>query len=105
MLYYNIFKLTDPLKRSRDILVDILKGYGMDDRSSIPHRGLKFSLIHSVHTGTGTHPVSYGMGIGGSFPWGKTVKAETNHLPSPSDEVRNDETIPPLPPYFFAELC
>jgi hypothetical protein len=31
----------------------------------------EFSLLRLVQTGSGTHPVSYSMGIGGSFPGSK----------------------------------
>jgi hypothetical protein len=34
-----------------------------------PARGKRFSLLHSVQTGSGAHPASYPMGTGGgSFP-------------------------------------
>jgi hypothetical protein len=32
-----------------------------------------FSLLHSVQTGTGTHPASYPMGTRGSFPGDKVA--------------------------------
>jgi hypothetical protein len=34
-----------------------------------------FSLLHSVHTDSGAHPVSYAMGTGSSFPRGKAAEA------------------------------
>jgi hypothetical protein len=33
-----------------------------------------FSLRHRVQTGSGTHPTSYEMGTGGSFPGNKSAK-------------------------------
>jgi hypothetical protein len=33
------------------------------------------SQLHSVHTGSGAHPVSYPMDTGGSFSGGKTAGA------------------------------
>jgi hypothetical protein len=40
-------------------------GYGLDDRSLIPRRGMDF-FLHSVQTGTGTHSLLY-MGYWGAF--------------------------------------
>jgi hypothetical protein len=34
-----------------------------------------FSLLHSVQTGSGSHPASYPMGTGGCLPGGKAVVA------------------------------
>jgi hypothetical protein len=34
-----------------------------------------FSLIHSIQTGSGTHPASYPVGTGDSFPGGKAAGA------------------------------
>jgi hypothetical protein len=42
--------------------------YGLDGRGSFPGRVKEFSLVHSVKTGSVAHPVSYPMGIRGSFP-------------------------------------
>jgi hypothetical protein len=53
--------------------VSIALGYGLDDRGSrlqFPAGAGNFSLHHSVQIGSGVHPVSYPMGIGGLFPWG-----------------------------------
>jgi hypothetical protein len=54
--------------RSRDSLVGIATGYGLDERgggSSSPGRVKKSSLLHIVQTGSGVHPTSYKMGTGG----------------------------------------
>jgi len=32
-----------------------------------------FSLCHCIQTGSGAHPASYPMGIGGSLPRGKVA--------------------------------
>jgi hypothetical protein len=37
--------------------------------------GQEISLLHRVQTGSGAHPASYPMGIGGSFPGGKVAGA------------------------------
>jgi hypothetical protein len=42
---------------------------------SIPGRDKIFFLLHSVQTSSGTHPASYPMGTGGSFPGSKAVGA------------------------------
>jgi hypothetical protein len=41
-----------------DVSVGIAKGYGLDDRSSIPGCIKNISLFHSVQTGSGAHPAS-----------------------------------------------
>jgi hypothetical protein len=38
---------------------------------------VSFSLLHSVQTGSGVHPVSYTMDIGGDFPVGKATVARS----------------------------
>jgi hypothetical protein len=51
-------------------------GYRLDDRGSVPGRRQKyFSLLHIVQPGSGTHPGSYRIDIGVSFPRGKTAVA------------------------------
>jgi hypothetical protein len=52
-----------------------LKAGWQRNRGSIPGRRMRFSLLHSVQTGTGTQPASYPMGTGGSFPGGKVAGA------------------------------
>jgi hypothetical protein len=37
--------------------------------------GQECSLLHVSQTGSGTHPASYQMGTGGSFPGGKAAEA------------------------------
>jgi hypothetical protein len=48
----------------------------------------KFSLLHRVQTGSGSHPASYAMGTRGPFPGGKAAGREADHSPSPSAEVK-----------------
>jgi hypothetical protein len=38
-------------------------------------KGQEVYLLHVVQTGSGVHPTSYAMGIGGSFPGGKAAGA------------------------------
>jgi hypothetical protein len=66
------------IKQSRDSSVGMALGYGLDDRGSrvrFPARAWNFSLHHRVQNGSGSHPGSYPMGTGGSFPGGKAVEA------------------------------
>jgi short subunit dehydrogenase-like uncharacterized protein len=42
--------------------------YEVDDRGSIPGRCKRCSILYSVQTGSGVHPVSYPMATGDSFP-------------------------------------
>jgi hypothetical protein len=60
---------------SRVSSVGIPMGYRLDARGSIPSRAKYVSLLHSDQTGFGTHPVSYPMGTGGSFPGDKAARA------------------------------
>jgi hypothetical protein len=39
-----------------------------------PSGGKRFLLLHSVQTGSGTHPAYYPMGTVGSFPNGKAAE-------------------------------
>jgi len=45
-----------------------------------------FSLPHHVQTGSGTHPASYPMGTGGSFPGDKAAGREADHSPPSNAE-------------------
>jgi hypothetical protein len=63
---------------SRDSSVDIVTGYGLAYRMigvRFPAGAGNFPLRHRVQTGSGTHPSSYPMGTGGSFPEGKAARA------------------------------
>jgi hypothetical protein len=37
-------------------------GYGLDGRGSIPAKGMRFFLPHSVQSGSGAQPAFYSMG-------------------------------------------
>jgi hypothetical protein len=61
--------------RSRDSVVGIATGYRLDVRGvrvQVPV-GKEFSFLHFVQNGSGAHPTSYPMGIGGSFPGSKAA--------------------------------
>jgi hypothetical protein len=65
-------------RENRDSSVGIATGYGLDDRGSrvrFPAGAGNFSLHQRVQNGSGTHPASYPMGTGGSFPGGKAARA------------------------------
>jgi hypothetical protein len=49
--------------------------YGLVGWISIPDRGRDFSLLHSIQTLSGTHPASYPMSTGSSFPAGEVTGA------------------------------
>jgi hypothetical protein len=66
------------LSLRQDSSVGIVTDYGLDDRMigvRFPAVAGKFSLRHRVQTGSGTHPASYPMGTGGSFPGDKAAGA------------------------------
>jgi hypothetical protein len=65
------------INRSRDSVVGIATGYGLDDRGvevRVPV-GSRIFLLHVLQTGSGAHPDSYPMGTGDSFPGDKAVGA------------------------------
>jgi hypothetical protein len=69
------------LMRNLDSSVGIVMGYGPAWPTLNSKKGKKiFSLLHGVHTGSGTQLPSYPMGIGGSFPGDKTVGARSWQL-------------------------
>jgi hypothetical protein len=59
---------------SRNSSVGIVKGYQLDGLGSNPGRD-KRSVLHSVHTSSGPHPVSYPVGTRGSYPRSKVARA------------------------------
>jgi hypothetical protein len=87
---------------SRDSSVGIATGYGLDDRGSISGKGRGFSLFNSVHTGSGAHTASYPMGTGGSLPWVKRPRRESDHSSSSNSEVNNGKLYLHSPYFFVA---
>jgi hypothetical protein len=78
---------------SRDSVVSIATGYGLDDRGVgvwVPV-GSRFSLLHVVHTGSGVNPTSYPMGYGGSFPGGEAAEAWSWQITS--SQCRGQENV------------
>jgi hypothetical protein len=67
--------------------------YGMDDRAIEVRSptGAGFSSSPCVQTGSGTHPASYPMGTGGSFPGGNARPgSDADHSLPSSAEVKNE---------------
>jgi hypothetical protein len=60
--------------------------------------GLGFHSEQVIQTGSGAHPDSYPMGIGGSFLGVKPLGHEADHSLPSSAEVKNGEAISPPPP-------
>jgi hypothetical protein len=60
---------------SRNSLVGIATGYGLDDRGVRVRVPLsqEYCLLHVAQTGTGVHPASYPLGTGGCLPWVKAT--------------------------------
>jgi hypothetical protein len=77
---------------NRDRSVGIATDCGLDGRGSIPQRGNKFSLLHSVQTGTEAHPVP--------FPEVKLSRREAYSSPPSSAEFKNGGAVTPLPHTF-----
>jgi hypothetical protein len=90
--------------RIRDSAVGIATGYRLDDRGVGVRvlAGWRFSLLHVVQTGSGVHPTSYPMGIGGgSFPGVKQQGREPDHSPPATAEVKKMWIYTSIPPYAF----
>jgi hypothetical protein len=71
--------------------VSIVTDYELDDGFlSASGEEKDFSSSLSVQTGSGAHPASYPMGMGGPFPGGKMwVGRDADHSPPSSVEVKN----------------
>jgi hypothetical protein len=83
------------MHRSRDSVVGISTGYGLDDRG----------VGIWVPVGSGAHPASYPMGTEGPFPGGKRQGREADHSPPASAEVKKMWIYTTTPPYAFITYC
>jgi hypothetical protein len=77
---------------SRGSSGSIVSDYGLDDRAIVV-RSLTgaedFSSSPCIQPGSGAHPASYLMGIGGPFPGGKArPQRDPDHSPPSSAEVK-----------------
>jgi hypothetical protein len=67
--------------------VSIVSDYTLDDRAGAKN----FSSSLRVQTGSGAHPASCTMGIGGPFPGGKARQGrDADHSLPSSTEVENE---------------
>jgi hypothetical protein len=88
---------------SRDSVVGIATGNGLDDRGvgfRVPV-GSEFSLLHVVQTGSGTHPTSYPMGTGDIFLGIKRPGREGGHSLPASAEAKKTWIYLSTPTYAF----
>ena len=63
----------------------------------LPAPARKYSVLHSVHTGSGAHPTSCPMGAGSVSQGVKRPGREADRSHPSSAEVKNGGAIPPLP--------
>jgi hypothetical protein len=84
---------------SRDSAVATATVYEPDDRGV----GREISFLHIDQTGSGTHPASYPMRMGGAFPEGKAAGAWSWPLASNYYRSKNTWIYTPTPPYTFME--
>jgi hypothetical protein len=59
----------------QDSSVGIATGSRLDGRGFIHSRGRDFPLVNSIQTVSESHPASFTIGTGGSFPGGKEAGA------------------------------
>jgi hypothetical protein len=71
-------------------------GYGLDGLVLLPAWHY-FSLLHSILTESGAHPVSYSVDTGGDFPRSKAAGVLGRRSPPSSAEVKSGGAIAPLP--------
>jgi hypothetical protein len=89
ILIFNLHSLSNNYEcknRSRDSVVGIENGYGLDDRGvgvRVPVWSRKF--LHVIQTGSGVHPTSNPMGTGVKLPgrqayYSRPASAEVNKM-------------------------
>jgi hypothetical protein len=94
IIWLSFFSFCMYVQESRGSSVGLALVYGLEDRGSrvrFPPGSGNFSLHHRVQNGSGTHPASYPVGTGGSFPGGKAAGAWR------VQRSRMHGAIPPLP--------
>jgi hypothetical protein len=79
---------------SRDSSVGIAAGWTASVR--FPAGASDFPLLHSLQTGSWSHPASYPVGTGDSLKVKRSGR-DADHSPLSIAEVKNGGTIPPLP--------
>jgi hypothetical protein len=73
--YLILFFVANILKVSRGSVVGIATGWMIEKWEFEFRECQEFSLLHIVHTGSGTSPTSYRIDTVGSFPEGKAAEA------------------------------
>jgi hypothetical protein len=64
-----------------------------------PTEAEDFSSGFCIQTGSGAHPASFLMGVGGPFPGGNVQPCHNaDHSPPPATEINNEQVIPPVFP-------
>jgi hypothetical protein len=53
-------------------------------------------IIYSIHAGSGAHPASYPVGMGGSLPGVKQPGREADHSSPSNAKVKNGGAVPLL---------
>jgi hypothetical protein len=78
----------------------------MDDRVSTPGRVRERNFfLHRVQTCSETHPASYPMGTGRSYPWIKRLDHEADRSLPPSAEDKNVWSYTSIPLFVFMAWC
>jgi hypothetical protein len=96
LIHFNLFHgQFVSVYNSAAMLIRLLIG-GQRDRCSIPSRCNNVSVLWSLQTGSGAHPVSNSMHIQGSFSGGRAAGAWSWPLTPFSATVKNHCTIFPL---------
>jgi hypothetical protein len=89
---------------SRDSVVGIVTGYGLEDRGvgvRVPV-GQEFSLLHVLQTDSVAHPASYIQWVPGALSSGvKRSGREADHSPPTSAEIKKMWIYTSTTPYVF----
>jgi hypothetical protein len=72
-------------------------GYGLDGRGSIPGRSKNFSLLNSVHTGSGVTQPPIQWASSGLSLREKRPGCVVDHSPPTCAEVKKGGAVPPFP--------
>jgi hypothetical protein len=62
-------------------------------RVRFPGGSRDFCLLYNIKTGSGTHPVSYSMVLGGYFHRAKVALVEAGHLPPSKTDIKHGGAI------------
>jgi hypothetical protein len=107
LLINTCFYIDINIYKSRDSIVGIATGYGLDDRGvgvRVPV-GQECSHLHVVQTGSGVQPTSYPKGTGPFPPEAKRPGRVADHSPPASADVKKMWIYTSIPPYTFMAWC